>query len=138
MPTFSHAAGYAFRALSYLDGPEGDYRPAKDLADLSGTPGPYLAKQLHELHKARILESVRGRKGGIRLAREAASITLGAVVDALDGPGWRASCLLGLGGCQGSPTCLARACCLGVRDVVVHELDRLTIQDLAVIRAGRS
>ncbi|WP_085914049.1 MULTISPECIES: RrF2 family transcriptional regulator [Pseudonocardia] len=48
-------------------------------------PAPYLNKQLQALAKADILESVPGSRGGFRLARPAASITLMDVVAAIEG-----------------------------------------------------
>ena len=59
--------------------------PAAKLAELHGIPGPYLAKHLQALSQAGIVESVPGPKGGYRLARPAAAITVLDVVLAVDG-----------------------------------------------------
>lgn len=48
-------------------------------------PAPYLAKQLKALVKAGILAATTGPRGGYRLARPAAKITLLDIVEAVDG-----------------------------------------------------
>jgi Rrf2 family protein len=59
--------------------------PAAKLAEYHGVPGAYLAKHLQALVRAGVLETVKGAKGGYRLARPATEITLLDVVEALDG-----------------------------------------------------
>ena len=67
--------------------------PAAVLAELHGVPAAYLAKQLQTLSRAGIVESLPGRRGGYRLARPAAEISLLDVVLALEGeePAFRCS-----------------------------------------------
>lgn len=59
--------------------------PAAKLAEFHGVPGAYLAKHLQALSRAGIVESVPGPRGGYRLARPAADITLWDVVAAIEG-----------------------------------------------------
>lgn len=61
--------------------------PAARLAELHGVAGPYLAKHLQALSGAGMLEAVPGPRGGYRLARPAADISLYEIVIAVDGPG---------------------------------------------------
>jgi Rrf2 family protein len=58
---------------------------AAQLADYYAVPAPYLAKQLQSLVKAGVLSATPGPRGGFRLARPAAQITLLQVVEAVDG-----------------------------------------------------
>lgn len=55
------------------------------LADYFELPAPYLAKQLKELAKASVLTALPGPRGGYRLARPAAEITLLQIVEAVAG-----------------------------------------------------
>ena len=48
-------------------------------------PAPYLAKQLKALVRAGVLAATTGPRGGFRLARPAAEITLLRIVEAVDG-----------------------------------------------------
>jgi Rrf2 family protein len=59
--------------------------PAAKLAELHELPPAYLAKHLQALSAAGIVESVPGPRGGYRLARPAAEITVLDVVLAVDG-----------------------------------------------------
>jgi Rrf2 family protein len=59
--------------------------PAARLAEYHGVPAAYLAKQLQVLAGAGVLETVKGPRGGYRLARPATEITVLDVVEAIDG-----------------------------------------------------
>lgn len=55
------------------------------LAEFHDVPPAYLGKQLQQLAKAGIVESVSGRNGGFRLGRSPAEISLLDVVEAIEG-----------------------------------------------------
>jgi Rrf2 family protein len=73
--------------------PPGTALPAGRLAEFHGVPTAYLAKHLQAMSRAGLLESLPGARGGYRLARPAASITMLDVVEAIDGvePAFRCS-----------------------------------------------
>ncbi|MEV5569706.1 Rrf2 family transcriptional regulator [Spirillospora sp. NPDC052269] len=56
-----------------------------DLADYHGLAEPTLAKHLHSLTRAGVLHAVPGPKGGYRLGRPAAYISVLDIVEAIDG-----------------------------------------------------
>lgn len=58
---------------------------AAKLAEYHGVPAAYLAKHLQALTRAGVFEAVPGRRGGYRLARPAAEITVLDVVEAVEG-----------------------------------------------------
>ncbi|MBD0335817.1 MAG: RrF2 family transcriptional regulator [Cyanobacteria bacterium Co-bin13] len=53
------------------------------IAQRQDLPAPYLEKLLIALRRAAIVESVRGAQGGYRLARPAAEISLGQILEAV-------------------------------------------------------
>ena len=65
--------------------PDGAALSAGRLAEFHDVPPAYLAKQLQALAKAGIVESTTGPRGGYRLARTPADITLLDIVDAVEG-----------------------------------------------------
>lgn len=58
---------------------------AARLAEYHGVPGPYLTKHLQALVRGGVLESVPGPRGGFRLARPAADLSVLDIVEAIDG-----------------------------------------------------
>src|SRR5262245_39687768 len=78
---------YAARALLSL-ALHGKDRPTsvKEIAERTSLPQPYLEQILLALKGAGLVRSKRGVGGGYVLARSAASITLGEIVSAVDGP----------------------------------------------------
>jgi Rrf2 family protein len=65
--------------------PTGCALPAAKLAEYHGVPSAYLAKHLQALARAGLLETTKGPKGGYRLAKPPAAISLLDVVEAIDG-----------------------------------------------------
>jgi Rrf2 family protein len=65
--------------------PPGAALPTGKLAEYHAVPVAYLAKHLQAMSRAGILESTQGPKGGYRLARPPAEISLLEVVEAIDG-----------------------------------------------------
>jgi Rrf2 family protein len=59
--------------------------PAARLAEFHGVPPAYLAKHLQQLSAAGLIESVTGRRGGYRLARPAADVSVLEIVQAVEG-----------------------------------------------------
>lgn len=69
-------------------GPRGtaDVVSAQELAELSGLNKSVVANLLKDLTRAGLLESVRGLRGGYRLARPAESVSLGEILEVVEGP----------------------------------------------------
>ncbi|MBS1261862.1 MAG: putative HTH-type transcriptional regulator [Calditrichaeota bacterium] len=84
---FSKSWGYAVRALVHLAGAEHAEKrwQSGELAEATGLPASYLSKVLSPLTAAGILDSARGRGGGVRLAKPAAEIRLSDVAAATEG-----------------------------------------------------
>jgi Rrf2 family protein len=66
-------------------GPDASLR-GDAIASAQAIPTKYLENLLADLRRARLVTSQRGVRGGYRLARPAASITLADVIRAIDGP----------------------------------------------------
>jgi Rrf2 family protein len=58
----------------------------RDIASEADLPGKFLELILLELKNARIVESIRGAKGGYRLRRPPSEIRLSEVIRLIDGP----------------------------------------------------
>ncbi len=131
---------YACRALVSLalrgngEGPTS----VRDLAERTGLPQPYLEQILLALKGAGLVRSKRGVGGGYVLAREPASITLGSIVSAVDGP-----IVLGdfgephqNGACDHEGQCVLLAVWAEVSEQMRRLLDALTLSDVVSMARG--
>ncbi len=71
---------YAVRILMYCAANHGRLSRIPEIANAYGVSELFLFKILQPLVEARLVETVRGRNGGVRLGRPAAEITLFDVV----------------------------------------------------------
>ena len=99
-------ADYAVRCVLHLARDPKRVVPRREIARAVRAPAPFLAKILHRLLRARLVESVRGVLGGFRLARPASRISLLAVLEAIQGPQAANLCALRPVACPLSRTCI--------------------------------
>jgi Rrf2 family protein len=88
----SRQAGHALKALLELAGEPQSWRSGRELATAQQLPEPMLEQLLLRLRRAGLLEARRGRRGGYRLARPAAAISVAAVLAAVEPPAAAAAC----------------------------------------------
>lgn len=100
-----------------------------EVSRLYGISEAHLAKVIHQLGVAGDIETVRGRSGGIRLARPPQAINVGAVVRRTEDLAL-VTCLEG-GACLISPACMLQSALKEALDAFLAVLDRYTIADLA-------
>ena len=80
-------ADYALRAMLYLARLEPNQRAATNrIAEHQNIPPSFLAKIVSQLSIAGLINTSRGARGGVSLARKPADISLLDVVVAIDGP----------------------------------------------------
>jgi Rrf2 family protein len=86
--TISARAEYACMAVLALARHHGGSAPLRIREISSGyqIPERYLVQILLQLKSAGLVASTRGASGGYRLARDASTISLNNVLDAIDGP----------------------------------------------------
>jgi Rrf2 family protein len=78
---------YAFQALIFLARRRSEEAvKIHEIATAEDLPEKFLELILLELKHARIVESVRGAKGGYKLKRSASKIYLGEIIRLIDGP----------------------------------------------------
>lgn len=71
---------YAMRVLLYLAARPDRLSPISEIATAYGISQNHLMKVVNDLVNSGYLESVRGRSGGIRLARAASEINVGKLI----------------------------------------------------------
>ena len=100
---------YALRALFELAKRNGiDPVPVSVIAEAQAIPPRFLENVLIQVKAAGIVESVRGRDGGYRLARPPEEITMGHVLRAMEGSIAPVNCIGG----RGQENCPMRGRCV--------------------------
>ncbi len=105
MTALSHTTGYAIVALSYVGCSEKPWVQAREIAERTGIPRPYLSKILHALGRAGLIHTKRGNGGGVALARPAGRMTLLDVARAVEPMAERPRCVLGMTTCSDDKPC---------------------------------
>lgn len=102
-------ADYAVRAVLYLAqlGPE-KRAATSQIAQEEQIPPSFLAKIVSQLSVAGLLQTSRGARGGVSLARSPEEISLLEVVEAIDGPITLNECVSGNGACTFGEKCPIR------------------------------
>ena len=78
---------YGVRLLIYLAlQPEGKLASIDEISDAYDLPRNTVVKVVHQLGKAGVIETRRGKGGGFLLGRKATEINIGEVVELLEGP----------------------------------------------------
>jgi Rrf2 family protein len=80
-------ADYAVRAVLYLSSlHNGKRAPTSQIAKEQHIPPSFLAKIVSQLSVAGVVQTSRGARGGVSLARPSEDINLLEVIEAIDGP----------------------------------------------------
>ena len=102
MLALTKKTGYALVAMGYLARlGEADVASARQIAGELDVPVALLMNVLKELAAAGYIESVRGARGGYRLACDPEAVSLADVIGALEGPVRLSECLVGHAGREG-------------------------------------
>ncbi|MDO4287324.1 MAG: Rrf2 family transcriptional regulator [Eubacteriales bacterium] len=81
----THEADYAIRIMYCLAKCD-EKLSAKQIADDSGVPSRFALKILRRLTQAELTASYKGVCGGYKIARPAEEISLGEIIEVIDGP----------------------------------------------------
>ena len=127
---------YALRVLMYLAVRDDGLATIDEIAKSYGISKTHLMKVVHQLGVAGYIETVRGRGGGLRLAKPVEAIGIGEVVRLTEPDMAIASCFKPV-----DAPCAIRQCCLlkraleKARDAFIEVLEGYKLGDLVRPRA---
>lgn len=122
---------YTLRVLMYLALDRTRLATIPEIAAAYGISENHLMKVVHRLARAGIVESVRGKGGGIRLARAPEHIRLGEIVRASEGDAPIVECLSGTANaCRITTPCRLKGILVTAFDALYASLDEHTLADL--------
>ena len=129
---------YSYRVLIYLAREQDGLATIDEIAASYDTSRNHLMKVVHRLSTAGYIETVRGKGGGMRLARPAARIALGQVARDMEEHMHIVQCLeTGFRNCTLLPSCVLKTALAEARASFLETLDRYTLADLAKPGTGR-
>ncbi len=105
--------------------------PVQELAEELELSFHFLAKILQRLTESSLLESFRGPRGGVALARPANEINLCDVITAIDGNRLFEDCVLGLSKCNDKTPCPMHRQWKKQRNELKVMFQKSTLADLA-------
>jgi Rrf2 family nitric oxide-sensitive transcriptional repressor len=122
---------YTLRVLMYLALDRARLATIPEIAAAYGISENHLMKVVHQLARAGIIESVRGKGGGIRLALAPEEIRLGEIVRASEGNAPIVECLSGdPHACRITAPCRLKGILVTAFDALYASLDQHTLADL--------
>ena len=124
---------YAVMILTrFAQEPPARIHNARDLSVETEVPLPMASKILKLLAKQDLLVSQRGVKGGYRLARPAAEVTIAEVIRAIEGPVAITECVEAApGDCDKESWCPVRSNWQRINDAVEGALEGITLAQMA-------
>ena len=120
---------YATRILLCISRLQGDQPvPKKRISEQEGISTDYIEQIIVPLKNAGLVNSVRGLRGGFRLAKKAEDITIFDILAASEGNINLVSCLAE--GCSRSDTCVVQRVWQGASDELRVYFSKITLQEL--------
>ena len=128
LTTFSD---YTLRVLMFLAVERDRLATIPEIAAAYGISENHLMKVVHQLARSGVIESVRGKGGGIRLMRDPAEIRLGQIVRTSEGPSAIVECLSDQPEtCKIVPACRLAPILVRAFDELYATLDEYSLADL--------
>lgn len=123
---------YALRLLMYLAAKDQGLTTIAESAARYNISKNHLMKVAHQLGRFGYIETIRGRSGGLKLARKAGKINIGEIVRKFEEESALVACFpSGGGGCLITPACRLKSALANALDAFFDTLDQYTLEDLA-------
>jgi len=130
MLRLSKKTDYALIAVTHLTLNPGS-SSAREIAEQFDIPVELLAKVLQRLTRRGLLVSQQGTRGGYQLAREASSISIADIIQAIDGPVAVTACSAHAERCGQFAKCNVRDPLWKIREIIVSALRATSLSELA-------
>jgi FeS assembly SUF system regulator len=122
---------YATVILAILASDRSRVLNAGTLAERTHIAAPTVSKLLKQLHRAGLVNSTRGTRGGYELARSPDDISAAAILDALEGPVALTECSAGSGQCGIEHSCSVSRTWQRLSMAIRRSLNEVSLAQLA-------
>lgn len=130
MLRMSRLADYATVVMTDIARTPHGVHSAAEIAGRVGVAPPTVSKLLKTMARAGLLESLRGPKGGYRLARARAEISMAQIIDSIEGRAALTQCAETPGRCEYETRCAVRGNWRRIDAVVRRALERVTLAEM--------
>ena len=113
-------------AQHYADGPI----PLAEIAKRQNVSAKYLEQLIISLKGAGLIRSLRGRHGGYTLAKKPKEVSIGEIVETLEGRLAVVDCVRTPEVCDRAPECPTRQIWMGMTEIIEHQLFSLNLEDI--------
>src|SRR5438132_1139970 len=135
MLKISKLTDYGLLATVYLARKHGEVVSAREVAEFYHLPVPMITKVLKALHQGGVIESRRGVAGGYSFGSDPEVVTLGQLLDLLEGPWDLVECETtddrGHAVCSIRTACPSRRFMFGINRAIKSAFEQVTLGDLA-------
>ncbi len=121
---------YSLRVLIFVAAKRGELSTIPEIAEAYDISRAHLMKVVHHLGKLGYLSTVRGRSGGIRLAKPPTEICIGKVVRSTEESLALVPCLAQGDGCRIESACRLKGMLSEALGSFFQVLDRYTLADI--------
>ena len=129
---------YTLRTLMHLGFNRDRLVTIQNIAELHGISRNHLMKVVHQLGLTGMVETIRGRNGGLKLKKAPADISIGEVVRNTETDFYMAECFeRGNNACVYAPSCALKGALGSATTAYLAVLDGVTLEDLIGKDRGR-
>lgn len=121
---------YSLRVLIYLATRGEELSTIKQISDSYDISRNHLMKVVHQLNKKGYIETVRGKKGGMKLRMQPSDINVGVLVRETEQDLSVVECLSGSNNCRISPVCGLKGMFSEAIEAFLKTLDHYTLADV--------
>lgn len=121
---------YSLRVLIYLAVQGDDLATIQEISDSYDISRNHLMKVVHQLNKKGYIETVRGKKGGMRLHMAPANINIGVLVRETEQDLSIVECFSSKNACKISPVCGLKGMFGEAIAAFLATLDQYTLEDV--------
>jgi Rrf2 family protein len=132
MLRLSKKADYALIAMKHLaNRADGAASSAREIAEQYDIPVELMAKVLQRLARRGLVISLQGTRGGYRLGRDTARISVAEIIEAIEGPLRVTACSTDAENCGQYAKCSVRDPLWRIKDRIVGALSDCSLQEIA-------
>ncbi len=108
----------------------GTPRLIRDIAESQQISEKYISRLIIDLRRAGIVRSIRGAKGGFRLAKNPREVTLLDIIEVMEGPLSIVNCVRSPGKCPRNSSCATREIWDSLNSDIRESMRKVTLQHI--------